>query len=281
MRQGTRILGIVLLAAVGILAGAIIVAAESGMAGSLDDQYKARLAKVDKKSTDQLIGLAKWCMQNNMPEYAIQGALDTMAVSPDDLRAKYILFALQGGSSSGTPEAEGGAAEGGGPGPKITISQQDADAIWTREGDTAMTKFRMQVQGMLLLRCGNAQCHGGNKQAKYMLVREAPGSRRTLAQNFAAINTYINRDKPEDSKLIQKPLKGPEAAHPRRAITSQTDQMYGTLLDWIKGLKKEGDIVWDKVKSQPAKAADKTSTDKGKTPAKPAPKTEPSGGRGL
>jgi hypothetical protein len=275
MRQGTRVLGIVLLTAAGILAGAIIVAAQGGAAGTPDEQYKARLAKVDKKSTDQLMGLAKWCIQNNMPEGAIQSAQDTLAVSPDDLRAKYVLFALQGGAAAETTDVDSGTA-GGGPGPKIAISQDDADAVWNREGDPVMTKFRTQIQPMLLLRCANPQCHGGNKQAKYMLAREAPGSRRTLAQNFSAINPYINRDRPDESKLIQKPFKGPEMGHPRRVITSPTDPMYGTLVEWIKGLKKEGDVMWGEIKKQPVKApvSEKTSDKTKGTTKAPAKASE-------
>jgi hypothetical protein len=213
-----------------------------------------------------------------MPEGAIQGAQDTLAVSPDDLRAKYVLFALQGGSAAVESTDTDPGAGAAGAGAKISITQEEADAVWTREGEPAMTKFRMQIQGMLLLRCAAPQCHGGNKAAKFMLAREAPGSRRTLAQNFAAINTYIAREKPEDSKLLQKPLRGPEMGHPRKAITSQTDQMYVALADWIKGLRKEGDIVWDKIKNQPTKGAatdkapDKTKGTKSatKTSDKPA-----------
>jgi hypothetical protein len=245
-RQGRAIL-LVGLAAVGLAGAAVIVAAQGG-AADLDEQYKQRLAKVDPKKAEDLVGLAKWCYQVDLTGQASAHALEALALAPDDVRAKYIVYAAQltgGGDGGAGPDVATGGA-------KVTITQKDADGIYAREGETQMTRFKNQVQGMLFVRCAMPQCHGGAKEAKYVIVRQGPGSRRTIAQNFQAINTYIDREKPDESRLLLKPLKGPEAGHPRRAITGTTDPTYKAMLDWIKTLKTQGAMLWDDTARQKA-----------------------------
>jgi len=243
-RKGRGIL-LVGLAVAGLAGAAAIVAAQGG--ADLDEQYKQRLAKVDPKKAEDLVGLAKWCYQVDLTGQASAHALEALALAPDDVRAKYIVYAAQ---LTGGVEG-GGEGDGGGATAKVTITQKDADAVYAREGEPQMTRFKNQVQGMLFVRCAMPQCHGGAKEAKYALVRQGPGSRRTIAQNFQAISAYIDLENPQESKLLLKPLKGPEAGHPRRAITGTTDPTYRAILDWLKTLKTEGDQMWDKTKTNP------------------------------
>ncbi len=242
MRLKGRGILLVGLAVAGLAGAAAIVAAQGG--ADLDEQYKQRLAKVDPKKAEDLVGLAKWCYQVDLTGQASAHALEALALAPDDVRAKYIVYAAQ-------VEPETIDDKVTSTGAKVTITQKDADAVYALEGEAQMNRFKNQVQGMLFVRCAMPQCHGGAKEAKYALVRQGPGSRRTIAQNFQAIYPYIDSEKAEDSRLLLKPLKGPEAGHPRRAITGTTDPTYKAILEWIKTLKPEGRKIWDEAKTNP------------------------------
>jgi len=232
--------------ALGLVAAITLVAVGS----SVDDEYQRRLAQVDTTKADDLVALALWCYQSDLKEQAVAHALQVLALDPGDTRAKYLIYAVQ---------AENAAYDNGDDstdttsGPKLTITQKDADAVYAREGDAQMARFKNQIQGMLLLRCATPACHGGNKDAKYALLKRSLSDRRTLAQNFTTINAYISRENPEESKLLQKPLQGPDGGHPRRAISGTNDPTYRALLEWIKTLKSEGQqIDWNRSSPPPA-----------------------------
>lgn len=161
----------------GLVGAAAMVAAQGG-AGNLDDQYKQRLAKVDTKKAEDLVGLAKWCYQVGLTGQASAHALEALALDAGDVRAKYIIYAAQTGGGGGDGETETG-----GTGPKVTMTQKEADAVYAREGEVQMNRFKNQVQGMLFVRCAMPQCHGGAKAAKWcwcVTARRTGGrSRRT------------------------------------------------------------------------------------------------------
>jgi hypothetical protein len=221
----------------------LVIAASAQVGGTAVQQYEQKLKSLDRSKVDDIYALAKWCFQNTLTKEAQDLALEANQKAPDDLRPKYLLYALTGGGEttavSVTEEAKL---------PEPTISDAEIAAIYKTEGNAAMNGFR-QVQQAMLNACGSLKCHGGgNPASKWVLIRRNVTEKKTLAENFRTVNRYITRgDDWADSTLLQKPLKGPDAGHPQIVFRGGTnDPVYTNVSKWIKPLKTATSIIWGK-----------------------------------
>jgi hypothetical protein len=221
-------------------------------------EYEKRLAAIDRNKVDDLYALAKWCYVNGLTGEAKSLALETLQKSPEDVRAKYLLYVLTAGTATEVVVGTGHEVvevEAG-------ISDADADAIYTREGDKVMTPFR-DVQRLLLTSCGAPKCHGGqNPQSKWSLVRRDPTSRKTIAENFRTVDRYIDRDAPTDSKLLKMPASS-KPTHPEIVFRGgAADPVYLKILPWIKTLKTATGSIWEEASKAAPPAATSTAPTK-------------------
>jgi hypothetical protein len=238
MRPKWHVTAALVLALTGLLGLGYFAWAESGTNTAAVREYEGRLQKVDHNKIDDLYALAKWCLTNDLRGEAKALALEILEKSPDDLRAKYLLYAIATGGFIG-PIKPLGAIEREG-----RFSGEEADALFALEGEKQMRDFR-EVQRTLATGCGAAKCHGGsNDQSKWSLILKNPTAKTTLAENFQTLNRYINRDNVTDSPILQKPMKGKEGGHPGIEMRLN-DPTYLKLVTWMKTLKTKTGIIWD------------------------------------
>lgn len=230
------------------LAGlAVVATAQVGT--SFKQEYDQAIEKLDKNKVDDVYALAKKCFLNGMAVEAMGLAQEARVKAPDDVRLKYLMYALNTAETDTGTETGG---EGGGDGGIIkpvvlTITDTQADAVFKREGDKQMEQFKA-IESMLVLKCGSLKCHGGvSEKAKYGLLRQGLGSRKTMAQNFLAISPHLNRDKDKaaESRLLQVPLTGMEGRH-KVVLRTTTDTVYIKTRDWIASLKTAGEMIFGK-----------------------------------
>jgi hypothetical protein len=229
----------VLPAALGL---AILLGATAAAVAQMDAirrEYDRRAGSTDVTSADQLLDLAKWCYQNELTDEAFKHALAAHKLAPEDLRPKYLIYALKRGPAEAEePETPTEVK----PPPKALtppeVTDKQVDALWEEETPAVMNAFR-EVQAMLLKRCAAATCHGGNAEAKFALAAEGADPRKTAVQNFLAIRKYLDREKPEESALLQKPLGGRDAGHPEKVIRTKSDGLYRKGAAWIDSLLTE------------------------------------------
>ena len=222
----------------------LVIAASAQVSGTAVQQYEQKLKSLDRSKVDDIYALAKWCFQNSMTKEAQDLALEANQKAPDDLRPKYLLYALTGGGGETTPVSVADETKL----PEATITDAEIAEIYKTEGDPAMNGFR-QVQQALLNACGSLKCHGGgNPASKWVLIRRKVTEKKTLAENFRTVNRYISRgDDWAESILLQKPLKGPDAGHPQIVFRGGTnDPVYNNLSKWIKPLKTAAQSIWGK-----------------------------------
>ena len=222
----------------------LVIAASAQVSGTAVQQYEQKLKSLDRSKVDDIYALAKWCFQNSMTKEAQDLALEANQKAPDDLRPKYLLYALTGGGGETTPVSVADETKL----PEATITDAEIAEIYKTEGDAAMNGFR-QVQQALLNACGSLKCHGGgNPASKWVLIRRKVTEKKTLAENFRTVNRYISRgDDWAESILLQKPLKGPDAGHPQIIFRGGTnDPVYNNLSKWIKPLKTAAQSIWGK-----------------------------------
>ena len=236
-RQRTLMIGLGL---AGLLGMVMAVSAQVG--GSALQQYEEKVKTLDKSKPDDIYAVAKWCWQNGLAQESEELALEANQKAPDDLRPKYLLYALTGGTPTETTITEGDTGL-----PSATITDSEVAGIYKNEGDAVMSGFR-QVQQVLLNSCGGLKCHGGgNPNSKWVLIRRNVTERRTLAENFRTVNRYVNRDDKPASLLLQKPLKGPEAGHPVIVFRGgNIEAAYKTISKWIESLKTTTQSIWGK-----------------------------------
>jgi len=234
-----------LLGAMGLVG---LVVAAMGQARSLAAArawYEAEVKKLSEESTaDDLIALARECYRRNLKDESMTHAIEAHKKAPDDVRPKYLIFALSGAElktiepDTGTTPATGSAA-------KLTIRDAEVEVIYREEGEKVVLAFR-QVQSLLARRCMKPDCHGGNPKAKWALFLKGPANRTSLAQNFRAVFKYMNRDDPKASPLLQKPLKGPEGGHPTQVLRGESDPLFKTIAAYIDTVKTDTERMWEK-----------------------------------
>jgi hypothetical protein len=233
---------IALLGIVGLL-GVAAAAAQLGTRAALM-QYEQRYAQIDKNDPNALYDLAKWAYQNGLKDEALKLALDANAKAPDDVRPKFLVWALSGAGLPG--EGTGGDT---GTAAVATIPDEEVKAVLDREGADVIHRFS-SVQGMLFGRCGSRTCHGGgNPDAPFVLIRLGASSDKTLVQNFNAIEKYLDREKPDESRLLTVPTAG-ERGHPKK-FSGKTDPVFRNISVWIDTLKTEGDRIWGEKAKEP------------------------------
>ncbi|MCX5653541.1 MAG: hypothetical protein NTY65_02675 [Planctomycetota bacterium] len=251
MRNKWLAFGAFSLAACGLLAMAILTAAEEDPLATTLSQYEAATKKkVNRASGDDLYAVAKWCFQNNRSSEAQAVALEANQKAPDDLRPKYLLYMLTStGGGEVTPTAtttEDIKYR------EATITDAEIAEIYKTEVDTAMNGFR-GVQQVLINTCGSLKCHGGgNPNSKWVVIRRNATDKKTLAENFRTVNKYIVRGENwADSPLVQKPTKGSEAGHPQIVIRPN-DTAYKMITTWLsKSLKTATQNIWGEAGKAP------------------------------
>jgi len=230
---------IALLGIVGLLGVAVVAVAQLNLQAALR-QYEQRLAQIDKNDPNALYDLAKWAYQNGLKDEALKLAIEANAKAPDDVRPKFLAWAVTAANLTGEETA-------GAETPAVaTISDDEVQAVLKREGAGVMNGFR-RVQGALISSCARTGCHiAENPDAPYTLVTTATSTDKTLVQNFLAINKYLDREKPDESRLLLKPLTG-EGKHPKK-FSAKTDPLFKSIRTWIDSLLTEADrkVPWGK-----------------------------------
>jgi len=231
----------------GLLALAIVAAAQMAGTGSLQQQYEQQLKKIDRTKADDLYRLARWCFQNSLTGEAKALTVEILQKAPVDVRAKYLLYVLVSGAGNEIVTETGGTEA------EATIAEADVENVYKNEGEAAMAVFRNKIQTLLIHSCGAPKCHGGsNTAAKWSLIRRNTLSRKTIAENFQSINKFINRgDDAPTSLLLMMPLKGKDGGHPETVFTrGATDPVYQSILTWLRSLRTQTQGIWDRAKDE-------------------------------
>jgi hypothetical protein len=236
---------IALLGIVGLLGVALAAVAQLGARAALM-QYEQRLAQIDKNDPNALYDLAKWAYQNGLKDEALKLAIEANAKAPDDVRPKFLVWAVTGADKAGEEPT-------GEETPRVPeISPDEIQAVIKREGAGAMNGFR-RVQSALISSCARTGCHiAGNPDAPFTLIHTGTSTDKTLVLNFLTINKYLDREKPDESRLLQMPLTG-ERNHPKK-FSAKKDPLFKSISAWIDTLKTEGERLWDKTTKEPAPA---------------------------
>ncbi|MFO8013088.1 MAG: hypothetical protein R6X20_07260, partial [Phycisphaerae bacterium] len=205
------------------------------------------------ESAEDLYVRAKQAYKEGRRVQALTDAVAAHKKDPKDVRVKYLIYLLrreEGSGAAGTGGTTGTdtgtaipvKATGRKP---VTITEEEVQTLIKEEGIDVIRQFQA-VQRILQRRCAEGECHGNlGTGAKWVLALKGTTNQQMLAENFRTVSQYINRENPEQSPLLVKPLGGKEAGHPEKSIRGKTDPVYQQILKYIPKLKTRADKLWE------------------------------------
>jgi hypothetical protein len=148
------------------------------------------------------VQLARWCMTNDLPDLAKREVLDALHLDPNRQDAQRLLEVLLQDEQSGTYQGLSRLTE-------FPSTQRMAAAnVETRSlaGLTAPVaqQFTTHVQRLLMNKCANAGCHGGQGGSSFQLTSAHRGTNTAISErNLAAVLKQIDISHPSSSPLLE------------------------------------------------------------------------------
>jgi hypothetical protein len=169
------------------------------------DAYRKLKASVQQPSARTCVTLAKWCLTWQLHKEAESELRAALEHDPSHAEARRMLVQLATlldpqGQPPKLPDPEPKTDDGFQPLPARSL------AGLSRDNAAAFTR---KIQPILVNRCGNAGCHGGDVDNGFKLlhVRAGSGSHRVrVEKNLAAVLAQIDPDQPDRSPLVALPV---------------------------------------------------------------------------
>jgi len=189
--------------------------------------YRHRRQAIDATRVQDHLELAEWCLRHNLLTEAEQEIAD--AREADSTHPKIGLLDARLKIAREAPPARAtNAAE-------KPIPREQLDTLIRNLPIGSMENFTVTIQPMLLNYCTKAGCHGPQSTNALRLERIHPGKltgRHPSQRNLMAALALVNREKPDESKLLQAPIR----VHGNMKVPVFTDReqaQYKQLVQWV------------------------------------------------
>jgi hypothetical protein len=200
-----------------------------GFCRDLEDGYEWKRSRLEPGKIQDHLALAEWCLRHGLTGHAAGQLAEAIAIDPSHPKLPLLERRLKLASAEKpapiTPTATA----------QAQASNDDLDRMVRAMPPGTVETFTTTVQPLLLNNCAAAACHGASTQAQMRLARLPPGrsvSRRLTQRNLYATLKWIDREQPDESRLLQAPI----AAHgtSKTAVFSERDaSKYRQLYAWV------------------------------------------------
>lgn len=164
-----------------------------------DDAYLQMRKSQGMLTPEVHMNLARWCLSNNMKEYAELEVLDALRRDPNRADARRMLAALKRTDET-DPSSPSGFTEYSTP--KRTTVDMESRSLAGLARPIA-TEFTRHVQPILINKCATAGCHGVNAESSFQLTSTARGSSPVISErNLAAVLKQVDLTRPSSSPLL-------------------------------------------------------------------------------
>jgi hypothetical protein len=232
----------------------------AGVFASLDEAYQFLLARAPKNDPDEQMKLALWCLEQKLTEPAKLQLEAVLALSPDNKRAKAMLFHL---NARGQPPSDpdlarasvdvGDELPAGAPRPlnleKLReLNHQQGSAIgppiiFDLPPPVAVRRYQefsrtvhLELQNHCA-RCHDADTYSGRFQLYRTRARKDLANELVLRANLDATLRLIDPDDPNHSRLLSVAAM----THPpdgRPILSGPNDPSYRVFLNWVRSLSE-------------------------------------------
>jgi hypothetical protein len=168
---------------------------------SLTGCYENLQAAINPTRPDDHMELANWCVRQRLLEEAKTEALAVLKLDPNRRDARDLLVKLEEATSPRPRNRESEAA------PARTSDGFLDSAGRTTEGlsKELTSQFVRQIQPLMMSKCGNAACHGGDASEQFRLSnirRNSSSGRSTTLENMRQILALVDAGNPNSTRLL-------------------------------------------------------------------------------
>ena len=188
--------------------------------------HKRRLIEQDR-AQDHL-ELAEWCLRIGLLESAEREIDDAKAI--DATHPKILLVQRRAKLARENPIV----AEPVVGGDKI-LSGEHLDRMARNLPPGSMQMYTDTIQPLLLNSCTKGGCHSPQSKSELRLERisiSKTSGRRPTQRNLQAVLAMVDRARPEESKLLQAPIR-PHGAGNVPIFTDREQSQYKQLVQWV------------------------------------------------
>jgi len=193
--------------------------------------YLHKRAGIEVGRAQDHLDLAEWCLRNALVDDAEKELADGRAADPRHPKIRLLEPRLGlAKQAPGDPETASIAEK--------TVSLEQLDGIVRNLPAGSMENFTNAIQPMLLNYCARSGCHGPRSTNALRLERIGSNrlsGRHPTQRNLQAALALVDRDKPQDSKLLQAPIR-PHGTMKLPVFTDREQSQYKQLVQWVYAL---------------------------------------------
>jgi hypothetical protein len=189
--------------------------------------YLHKRAGIEQGRVQDHLELTEWCLKNGLVEPAEKELAAARTADPRHPKIRLLEprleLAKQAPRESPPPLAH----------EKTTTGQ--LDVVVRNLPGGSMETFTNGIQPMLLNYCAKSGCHGPRSSGLLKLERIPPNrlaGRHATQSNLQAVLAMVNREAPQDSKLLSVPIR-PHGNLKLGVFTDREHSQYKQLVKWV------------------------------------------------
>jgi len=189
--------------------------------------YLHKRAGIEQGRVQDHLELTEWCLKNGLVEPAEKELAAARAADPR--HPKIRLFEPRLELAKQTPRE---------PPPPLAhekAATAQLDVVVRNLPGGSMENFTNGIQPMLLNYCAKSGCHGPRSSGLLKLERIPPNrlaGRHVTQSNLQAVLAMVNREAPQDSKLLSAPIR-PHGNLKLPVFTDREHSQYKQLVQWV------------------------------------------------
>ncbi len=201
----------------------------------LEEGYRRKRAAMQLGNVRDHLAMVQWCLMHGLLDHAAAELSDATAADASHPMIGVLSRRLK--MATRPPSKPSGPAESATPSPSF----EELDRLVRRMPAGAVETFTDTIQPMLVNNCTAAGCHGPQSASEFRLIRipkDRPPSRRTTQRNLHATLQWVDRRKPDDSKLLAA-TTGPHGTADTPVFGRHRAAQYQRFLDWIRQVAEQ------------------------------------------
>jgi hypothetical protein len=197
------------------------------VARSAQECYQHKRGEIEVGRVQDYLALAEWCLQNNLRAEAAREIEAAKKADPQHpkiplVEARLTLAAKKPETPQPTKTADAAAA------------RKPLDAVVRHLPGGSVENFTNHIQPLLLNYCARAGCHQqstGTMRLERISLNRYTG-RKATQRNLQSVLASIDRDHPDQSKLLQAPIR-PHGGNGLPIFTDRDQSQYRQLVQWV------------------------------------------------
>ncbi|MEZ5942978.1 MAG: hypothetical protein R3C18_16415 [Planctomycetaceae bacterium] len=178
-------------------------------AESVPAAYRKLRNSVPVHTVDTHMKLAEWCRDRGLMQEARIEVAEALKLEPLRSDVRQLLKEIESNVNPRPLHREVTLA------PAMTADGFTKPEDRTPQGlsNETMQEFIVRIQPLVMNKCGNARCHGGDqsgREFRIQMVRGGTNQTRVSEENLAALLQQVELTRPEASPLLRKPQESTE-----------------------------------------------------------------------